>query len=92
MFGHHPVWSSGVHGNTPDLIDTLDPVLRRYGVQVRGLVIIGHPFALLGLTTGAQQPSSYCCQTHHSDQLCCRDCNLIMHKGYGGTSRVCRHL
>lgn len=34
VIGHHPVLSSGHHGDTPELLDTLDPVLRKYGVQV----------------------------------------------------------
>lgn len=32
--GHHPIHSGGsLHGDTPDLIRTLKPVLRRYGVM-----------------------------------------------------------
>lgn len=37
VIGHHPVHSSGHHGSTPELLHTLDPVLRRHGVQVRDL-------------------------------------------------------
>lgn len=34
VIGHHPIFSSGQHGSTTDLVHTLDPVLRKYGVQV----------------------------------------------------------
>ena len=36
VVGHHPVYSSGgFHGDTAELQELLDPVLRKYGVQVR---------------------------------------------------------
>ena len=39
VFGHHPVYSSGMHGNTPQLAEKLTPLFSRYGVQ---LYINGH--------------------------------------------------
>jgi tartrate-resistant acid phosphatase type 5 len=34
VIGHHPVYSTGKHGNTQELIDELKPRLEKYGVQV----------------------------------------------------------
>lgn len=34
VFGHHPVYSSGVHGNTARLVETLPPLFARYGVRL----------------------------------------------------------
>lgn len=34
VVGHHPILSSGNHGETPALADRVKPVLERYGVQV----------------------------------------------------------
>lgn len=34
VFGHHPVYSSGFHGNTARLIESLPPLFERYGVQL----------------------------------------------------------
>jgi 3',5'-cyclic AMP phosphodiesterase CpdA len=39
VFAHHPLYSSGAHGNQPDLIAKLSPLFSRYGVQ---LYINGH--------------------------------------------------
>jgi acid phosphatase len=36
---HHPVYSGGEHGDTPELIDDLDPILIRYNVN---LYLCGH--------------------------------------------------
>ncbi|CAN5241320.1 metallophosphoesterase [soil metagenome] len=33
VFGHHPVFSGGEHGDTSDLVRDLKPLLDRYGVQ-----------------------------------------------------------
>ena len=34
VLGHHPIYSGGEHGDTPELIDRLLPLLKRYGVHV----------------------------------------------------------
>ncbi len=39
VFGHHPLYSSGVHGSDPELIARLSPLFARYGVH---LYINGH--------------------------------------------------
>ena len=39
VFGHHPVYSSGMHGNTLPLVEKLPPLFSRYGVQ---LYLSGH--------------------------------------------------
>lgn len=39
VFGHHPVYSSGVHGGSQELVKRLTPLFSRYGVQ---LYISGH--------------------------------------------------
>jgi acid phosphatase len=39
VYGHHPVYSSGMHGSDPKLLHSLSPVLKEYGVQ---LYINGH--------------------------------------------------
>lgn len=39
VFGHHPVYSSGVHGGSQQLVKRLTPLFSRYGVQ---LYISGH--------------------------------------------------
>jgi acid phosphatase len=39
VFGHHPVHSGGVHGDTRELIADVKPILRRYGVQA---YVCGH--------------------------------------------------
>ena len=33
VFGHHPLYSSGIHGSSEELIDELSPLFVRYGVQ-----------------------------------------------------------
>ncbi len=37
--GHHPVYSGGEHGNTPELIEQIEPVLEKNNVQ---LYLCGH--------------------------------------------------
>ena len=39
VFAHHPLYSSGVHGSSPKLIEKLSPLFDRYGVQ---LYLNGH--------------------------------------------------
>lgn len=39
VFGHHPVYSNGLHGNSPELADTILPLFENYGVSV---YISGH--------------------------------------------------
>lgn len=39
VFGHHPVYSSGIHGNTTQLVENLPPLFARYGVR---LYLNGH--------------------------------------------------
>ena len=39
VFAHHPVYSSGQHGSTPELMETLPSIFADYGVQ---LYINGH--------------------------------------------------
>jgi acid phosphatase len=39
VFGHHPIFSGGQHGNGPDLILNLLPILQRHGVQA---YVCGH--------------------------------------------------
>jgi 3',5'-cyclic AMP phosphodiesterase CpdA len=39
VYGHHPIYSSGVYGNTQAFIETLSPLFKKYGVQ---LYINGH--------------------------------------------------
>ncbi|PSB04288.1 metallophosphoesterase [Merismopedia glauca] len=39
VYGHHPLYSSGVHGGSDELIKLLSPLFSRYGVQV---YICGH--------------------------------------------------
>lgn len=34
VMGHHPLYSSGLYGDDPQLIDRLEPLLRRHGVQI----------------------------------------------------------
>jgi len=33
VFGHHPVYSAGSHGITDTMLEELDPLMRRFGVQ-----------------------------------------------------------
>jgi 3',5'-cyclic AMP phosphodiesterase CpdA len=39
VIGHHPIYSSGMYGNDPDLRSRIAPLMQRYGVQ---LYINGH--------------------------------------------------
>lgn len=39
VFGHHPIYSSGLYGSNPDFIKTFTPLFQKYGVQ---LYINGH--------------------------------------------------
>ncbi len=39
VYGHHPIYSSGVYGNTQAFIENLSPLFKKYGVQ---LYINGH--------------------------------------------------
>jgi acid phosphatase len=39
VFGHHPLYSSGAHGSSKNLISMLTPLFKKYGVQ---LYINGH--------------------------------------------------
>ena len=39
VFGHHPLYSSGIHGSSRKLIEKLSPLFARYGVQ---LYLNGH--------------------------------------------------
>jgi acid phosphatase len=34
VLGHHPIYSSGEHGDTPELVDRLLPLLKRHGVHL----------------------------------------------------------
>ncbi|HET9160880.1 MAG TPA: metallophosphoesterase, partial [Caulobacteraceae bacterium] len=48
-FGHHPVHSGGVHGDTKDLVASLKPLFERYGVQA---YICGHDHDLQHIDRG----------------------------------------
>lgn len=39
VFGHHPIYASGVYGSNPDFIQIFTPLFQKYGVQ---LYINGH--------------------------------------------------
>jgi acid phosphatase len=39
VFGHHPLYSSGMHGSSSELIELLSPMFAKYGVQ---LYVNGH--------------------------------------------------
>lgn len=39
VFGHHPIYASGVYGSNPTFIQTFTPLFKKYGVQ---LYINGH--------------------------------------------------
>jgi tartrate-resistant acid phosphatase type 5 len=52
VFGHHPVFSAGHHGDTPDLVDAVEPLLEKHKVDLylsghdhdmQHLEIDGHP-------------------------------------------------
>ena len=55
VFGHHPVHSGGVHGDTAELVAWLKPLLERHGVQA---YICGHDHDLQHLVDGGV---SYVC-------------------------------
>jgi tartrate-resistant acid phosphatase type 5 len=48
--GHHPVYSAGEHGDTPNLITSVLPILQRWAVD---LYICGHDHDLQHLSDGA---------------------------------------
>jgi tartrate-resistant acid phosphatase type 5 len=50
VIGHHPIYSGGLHGDTPELIENVLPLLEQYGVQV---YFNGHDHDLQHLTAGA---------------------------------------
>jgi len=39
VFGHHPIYASGVYGTNPTFVETFTPLFKKYGVQ---LYINGH--------------------------------------------------
>jgi tartrate-resistant acid phosphatase type 5 len=49
VIGHHPIYSGGLHGDTKELIKTILPLLRQYGVQA---YFNGHDHDLQHLTAG----------------------------------------
>ncbi len=49
VIGHHPVYSGGEHGNTPEFVKTILPLLRQHGVQA---YFNGHDHDLQHLTAG----------------------------------------
>ncbi len=50
VFGHHPIYTGGEHGDTQELVDDLLPLLKQYGVQA---YICGHDHDLQHLQAGA---------------------------------------
>jgi acid phosphatase len=49
VIGHHPIYSGGLHGDTPELIETVLPLLRQHGVQA---YFNGHDHDLQHLKAG----------------------------------------
>lgn len=49
VYGHHPVFSGGEHGNAPELFERLVPLLERYPVDA---YIAGHDHTLIHLLRG----------------------------------------
>lgn len=49
VIGHHPIYSGGEHGDTPELIETILPLLREHKVQ---LYLNGHDHDLQHLVAG----------------------------------------
>ena len=49
VIGHHPIYSGGLHGKTPELIKNVLPLLHQYGVQA---YFNGHDHDLQHLTVG----------------------------------------
>lgn len=70
--GHHPIYSGGTHGDQPELIEQVLPLLRQYGVQV---YLCGHDHDLQHLQadginffcSGAAGARLY--PLHHTDQM-----------------------
>lgn len=50
VIGHHPIYSGGEHGDSPELIEKLFPLLKRHGVQA---YINGHDHDLQHLQAGS---------------------------------------
>ena len=49
VFAHHPIYSGGLHGDSPELIETVLPLLEQHGVQV---YFNGHDHDLQHLLAG----------------------------------------
>jgi acid phosphatase len=49
VFAHHPIYSGGLHGDSPELIENILPLLERYQVQA---FFNGHDHDLQHLQTG----------------------------------------
>lgn len=49
VIGHHPIYSGGEHGDTPELIETVLPLLQEHKVQA---YFNGHDHDLQHLTAG----------------------------------------
>jgi tartrate-resistant acid phosphatase type 5 len=49
VIGHHPIYSGGEHGDTPELVESILPLLREHGVQV---YFNGHDHDLQHLKAG----------------------------------------
>jgi acid phosphatase len=49
VIGHHPIYSGGLHGDTPELIESVLPLLGQHGVQA---YFNGHDHDLQHLTAG----------------------------------------
>lgn len=49
VFGHHPVYSGGVHGDTKELVARVRPLFERYGVQA---YVCGHDHDLQHIDRG----------------------------------------
>ncbi len=76
LSGHHPVFSNGDHGGTPELIGELQPVLEKYGVHPEpqhydvALVSVAHSWSL---TAAAKQlPSKQLLPSLHLASLMSR--------------------
>jgi len=52
VVGHHPIYSVGTdHGNQPELLNSLQPILTKYNVQ---LYLCGHTHTLQHISTGGK--------------------------------------
>ena len=49
VVGHHPIYSGGRHGDTPGLVETIQPILKAHGVQA---YLNGHDHALQHIRRG----------------------------------------